>query len=273
MRGHEALASALAREGTEVVFGVMGDGNMLLVGDLVERHGVRFVAARHEAGAVAMADGYARSTGRPGICTVTHGPGLTQCGTPLTVARLARSPVLVVAGDTPASARLHVQNIDQSVFASATTGRHVAVRSNEALGEDVWLSFRHLRTGRGPVVLSAPVDIQEAEMPREWQSGDSGSSLAGFQRRLPDPVLLDELVARVAAAQRPVLIAGRGAIGSGEAVTRLADRVGALLATTLPAKGLFTGSPRTSGLPADSPPKEQGPVWARPIWWWPSGRV
>src|SRR5512141_1826371 len=116
MKAYDAIADAIAAEGTEVVFGVLGDGNMYFMPRLVDHHGVRFVAARHEAAAVSMADGYYRATGRPGVCTVPHGPGLTQTGPPLTAARLNRSGVLLSAGDTPPTFRHHGQNIDQYPF-------------------------------------------------------------------------------------------------------------------------------------------------------------
>ena len=84
MKVYEAVAGALVAEGCDTLFGLMGDGNMSLWGALARQGKVRIVSSRHEAGAVAMADGYSRTTGRVGLATVTCGPGLTQVGTSLT---------------------------------------------------------------------------------------------------------------------------------------------------------------------------------------------
>jgi acetolactate synthase I/II/III large subunit len=138
---HEALPRTIAAEGVDVVFGVTGDGNLDLVVDLVEHCGVRFVVARHEHGAVVMADGYARASGRVGVCTVTHGPGLTQAARALTGARPARAPVVLVAGDTSAAARFHGQKIDQHHLVLVTAGAIQSLRTAATAAEDVMLAF------------------------------------------------------------------------------------------------------------------------------------
>ncbi|GIW05466.1 MAG: acetolactate synthase I/II/III large subunit [Dehalococcoidia bacterium] len=249
-RCYQLLAEAIVAEGVDVVFGVMGDGNLHLITDLVERLGVRFVAARHEAGAVAMADGYARASGRPGVCTVTHGPGLTQTGTPLTAARQARSPVVVIAGDTPPAFRLHAQNIDQHTFALASAGAIQQLRGAAHVPEDVALAFRHVRLGLGPIVLNAPVDLQLQPALPDARPTPSTERLAPPQRRLPDPERIAAVAERIARSERPVVLAGRGAVlaGARPALLALAERIGALLATTLLAKGWFDGEPFAVGL-------------------------
>jgi acetolactate synthase-1/2/3 large subunit len=97
MKIREGVADALVAEGVEVVFALMGDGNQDLICDLGERCGVRIVHGRHEQGVVGMADGYARSTGKPGVATVTQGPGLTNAGTSLVVANRRHVPVLALS--------------------------------------------------------------------------------------------------------------------------------------------------------------------------------
>jgi len=81
VKGYEALARALVEEGVEVVVGLMGGDNDNLIHE-VDRLGIRYVQVRHEQGAVGMADGYARATGKPGVATTTLGPGLTNAATP-----------------------------------------------------------------------------------------------------------------------------------------------------------------------------------------------
>ena len=250
MKGHRALAASLAAEGVEVLFGVLGDGNMELVVDLVEDHGVRFVAARHEAGAVAMADGYTRASGRPGVCTVTHGPGLTQVGTPLVNAARARSAVLVVASETAAAARLHAQAMDQGPFAAATASWQRRLRMPETIAEDVGLAFRALRLGAGPGVLHAGLDVQDADVSRPHRPVRSTSLLPPPQRIGPDPARIEAALATIAASRRPVVVAGRGAVAArvhGQALA-FAERIGALVGTTLLARTWFDGHPLDLGV-------------------------
>lgn len=246
MKLYAALADALVAEGTEVVFGLLGDANMELVVDLVHRHAVRFVAVRHEQTAVLAADAYSRATGRPGVATVTAGPGLSHVGTALTVARHARSPVVLVAGDTPLGDRLHVQSFDQAPFAMATAGAFQQVRLPSTLAEDVRLAFRHVRLGRGPIVLDVPLDYSETDLPEPFTY--PRSSVAAPQLRPPDPAQVDAVAKLVEHAARPVVLAGRGAIGAEEALVVLADRLGAPVGTSLGGKGLFADHPRALGV-------------------------
>jgi acetolactate synthase I/II/III large subunit len=248
--GAQAVAAALAAEGTDVVFGVLGDGNLHIVQHLVDHHGARYVAARNEAAAVGMADGYARATGRPGVCSVTQGPGLTNAGTTLTEARKARSPVVLVAGDTARGFHDHSQDIEQGPFALATAGAFKAAGTPDSLAKDVRDAFRHARVSPGPIVLAVPTDLQHAEVDPDWAYEPSSRSLAPAQRSLPDPERVEAAVELLDAADRPVLLAGRGAVLSGarDALLELAERIGAPLATSLQAKGFFAGEPFDLGI-------------------------
>jgi acetolactate synthase I/II/III large subunit len=244
VRLREAVAAALAEEGVEVVFGVLGDGNLELIADLVERHGARFVAARHELAAVAMADGYARASGRIGVCTVTHGPGLTQVGTSLLTAARARSPVLLLAGATATAARYHAQRMDQRSFALACGAGHRVV-SAPTWAADVRDALRAVRTGAGPTVAELAVD--EAELAVEGDYAPVGPP-DGHGGPRPDDIAA--LLTLVEGADRPVVLAGRGAVRAGAraALVRLADLLGAPLATSLLASGWFGGHPANLGL-------------------------
>src|SRR5436190_14828576 len=117
----EAVGQALAGLGAQHVFGVLGSGNFVVTNALVE-HGAAFLAARHEGGAISMADGYARVSGRVGVCSVHQGPGLTNAMTGLTEAAKSRTPLVVLAADTAASAirsnfRIEQDNLVRSVGA------------------------------------------------------------------------------------------------------------------------------------------------------------
>ena len=249
-RGFEAIAQALADEGVEVAFGVLGASTDRLVHELVNRHGVRFIATRHEQGAVGMADGYSRATGRIGVATVEKGPGLTNTATAMTAARLSRSAVLLVAGDKVTGSRLGNMDIDQPPVIRATTGAMVQVTGPATLAEEVALAFRHLRLGRGPIALNVPTDVSEAAVPEGWAYRPSATTLPGAQATPPDPAALRAVLERIRASERPVVLAGRGAVRSGarEELDELARRIGAVLATTLLAKGWFAGRPFDIGL-------------------------
>ena len=240
MKVYEALASAFVKEGVTTVFGLMGNGNMYWWHTLDQRPDVRVHETRHEGSALTMAEGWARASGRPGVCTVTQGPGLTQLGTALTVATRAKVPLVVFAGDTALGESDSVQQFDQAKFVDATGAGFVPLWSAKGVDEAVRQAFYWARLESRPVVLNTPMDVQQQTYdgdPDEYEA--STTLLPGTQRVQPDPAALREAARVIAESRKPVIVAGLGAAraGAGEAVTRLADRVGALLATTLPMKG------------------------------------
>jgi acetolactate synthase-1/2/3 large subunit len=243
MKIYEALAKALRAEQPGPVFGVMGDGNLHLLTALAAEEGPDAVFSRHEAGAVAMADGYARSSGTVGVATVTCGPGLTQIGTSLMAANRARTPLVVLVGDTPARDPSGLQDFDQRAFAEAAGARFHAVHGQDTLVEDVRDAFHTARTLRCPVVLNAPIDVQQRDYDWPWEYRPSIASAVDAQRIHPDPALLTRVVEALAGSERPIVVVGRGAVASGavDAVLAMAERIGALLATSLPARGAFAG--------------------------------
>ncbi|MEU6075679.1 thiamine pyrophosphate-binding protein [Micromonospora sp. NPDC047074] len=248
MRAGEAIADAIVAHGVDTIFGLLGDANMFLVADLVQRHGVRFVAARNENAAVMMADGWARSTGRCGVVTVTQGPGLAVAGAALTIARQAGTPLVLIAGDTPPGDPLHVQNFAQQPFALATAGAFVPVVAPGTAARDVALAFRTAVERPGPVVLDVPMDLQDEPVPADAPPAPAVVAPHPAAPLPPTDEAVADLARRLAAARRPVLLAGRGAEGAAADVRRLADRCGAVLATTVLAAGLFAGHPYHLGV-------------------------
>jgi acetolactate synthase-1/2/3 large subunit len=247
---YQALATLFAREGVDTIFSLMGDANMHWAIALVEDHGVKAVHARHENSACAMADGYARRTGRVGIVTTTCGPGYTNLMTALTSAVRRRSPLIVFAGDTPLSGAFHGQWLDQRPLAEAVGARFMALRDPERIAIDIRDAFYYARHERRPVVISAPMDVQNRMLPRVPDYAPSETALPRAQRLHPDPEIVAEAAALLRAAKRPIIVGGEGVIRSQahEAVRRLADQLGALVATTMRAKGLFEGSPFNLGI-------------------------
>src|ERR671932_1527037 len=115
MRVSEAIGRVLTDRGVEVFFGLVGSGNFAATTALYAA-GARFSSARHEGGAIMMADGYARACGKVGVCSVHQGPGFTNTLTGLTEAAKNRTPVLVLAADTPAETLWSNFRIDQAAI-------------------------------------------------------------------------------------------------------------------------------------------------------------
>jgi len=244
----EAVGRALAELGATHAFGVVGSGNFHVTNALVAA-GVRFVPTRHEAGAATAADAYARMSGEVGIVTVHQGPGLTNAMTGITEATKSRTPLLVLAADTAAAAVQSNFRIDQPGLAAAVGAAHVRLGSADTAVADAATAYRMAAAERRTVILSMPLDVQAADCPpavrRPPPNRNGGAGAGAAQPQAPDPEAIGELVDVLLAARRPVFIAGRGAMlaGAGEVLDALADRCGALLATSAVAKGLFTGNP------------------------------
>jgi len=234
--GH-ALAGAAA--GVDHVFGVVGSGNFHITNAL-RQGGARFVAARHECGAATMADAYARMTGRLTALSVHQGCGLTNAMTGIAEAAKSRSPVLVLAAEaTNPASNFYV---DQDALARAVGAIPARITSAETAVNEALTAAATALYERRTVLLNLPLDIQSLDAP--------GHSLLTGIPVMPVPMPpteadLGRLVQALAQAQRPVFVAGRGARdkNAAAAVTDLADRCGALLATSAVAKGLFHDNP------------------------------
>ena len=249
MKIYEAIAEALIAEGGNTMFGLMGDGNMSLWGALGRRKDVTMVSSRHESAAVAMADGYSRTTGKVGIAMVTCGPGLTQCGTSLIIAARNRSQLVLVVGEIPAGAKNKTQTMDQRRFAEASSARFVSITTADNMAEEIAEAFYAARVHRVPVVLNLPMDLQEESFDWDFDYRPSYQFLPP-RVETPSPDLLAPVIEKLIAAERPVIVAGKGAIAAKakDEILRLADRVGALLATSLQGKGFFAGQPYDLGI-------------------------
>jgi acetolactate synthase I/II/III large subunit len=238
------MAAAFRAEGVSHVFGLMGDGNMDFMVAMREL-GAQVYDVRHEGAAVNMADGYQRASGQVGVATVTCGPGVTQLGTALTVANRHRTPLVVVAGDTFTTLKgmTELQDMDQRAFVEASGALFHQLRGPSSVAADVQQAFWLARTRRQPVVLNAPMDIQAAEAVGELRYEPSSSRIIAGPPLHPDPASIEKAADMIAAARRPVLLAGVGAMAAGarEVIESLGERVGAALATTLPAKGYLDG--------------------------------
>ena len=246
MLGHDAVAQALVDHGVDTVFGVLGDGNLFIGENLQRQHDVNLVGATHEANAVCMAEGWAKATGRLGVATVTHGPGLTNTITALVEGVKNETPMLLVAGDTPGENEQHLQNLDQHALVVATGAGFQPVRNVETIAEDVSTAVRRAHAERRPIVVNVPLNIEWDEVDYEPRPALNSPPV----RLAPDPDQLESALGIIASSARPVILAGRGAVLSGarEVLIELGDALGAPLATSLLGTGFFSDQPFNLGI-------------------------
>lgn len=232
------VAHALAAY-TDQVFGVMGNGNAYFLDALERSQRVTFTAVRHEAGGVVAADAHFRASGRIAIATATYGAGFTNTLTPLAEAAQAHVPLVLVVGDEPTSGP-RPWDVDQIALASAVGARTYTVGRTDAVATTA-IAIEHALTYKVPVVLAIPYDVATL---------DAGTPGPVPQLRLPSPLTvatelssarIDEVARALAAAKRPLLLAGRGAhlAGAGDALGRLAAALGAVTSTTALGRGIF----------------------------------
>lgn len=161
MKGASQICDILRRSGVTDVFGLAGDGNYRHLARLNDV-GIAFHRARHEAAVVAMADGYARSTGRVGVCTVTHGPGLTHAASSLVEVRNSRSPVLFLGSDTPTWPTAYsCQDLDQEALLSAIGLRCERISTVGTLARDLTRALAFVRDTGEPLAVLLPTDVQD----------------------------------------------------------------------------------------------------------------
>ena len=245
MTGAELICAQLRALGVKTVFGLMGGGNLCWVPEL-GRFGIDYVAANHESGAVAMADAYARACGATGVCTVTHGPGLTNTVTALVEASKSRTPLVVICGEIPPAERHHNQFIDQAALLRGIGCPWISARGPDTVASDLSLAFRTAADRRCPVVIGIPIPFQLSAAgpgfvtPLALPAQDCAPGIAEIRR----------LAEHVHSAERIVFIGGHGAAlaGAGPALRALASTSGALVGTTAMAFGLFGDDPYSLGI-------------------------
>jgi len=242
----DVVGATIAAQGVKDAFGILGSGN-LIVTNALARGGARFHHARHEAGAVCMADGYARVSGRVGVCSVHQGPGLTNTMTGLTEAAKSRTPVLVLAGDAPAAALTSNFRIDQHDLVESVGAIADRVHSPKTAADDAQRAYQRALIERRPVVLMMPIDIQPQPAASDHPTQPP---LPVFEPPAPNPLAIARAAEALVSAKRTAIIAGRGAVlaGAREDLESLGEQTGAILATSAPAKGLFAGLPYALGI-------------------------
>ncbi|HXL68666.1 MAG TPA: thiamine pyrophosphate-binding protein [Xanthobacteraceae bacterium] len=244
MKGNSTVAAVIARDlaalGARRCFGLLGTANFKITHALVEA-GVELISARHEGNAATMADAYAKATGELTLVSVHSGPGLTNAITGIGEAAKSRTPLVVLAGDVPTGAVRSNFYIEQAELARSVGAVSERIHTPQTARADTLRAVTRALRDRQTVVLSLPTDVQDAELP----ASNAPLALPPDPGRLqPDPAAVRRLAEALACAERPLILGGRGAVLSDaeEALVALADRTGALLATSACGHGLFAGN-------------------------------
>lgn len=249
MDGHDVVIELLDAEDVRTVFTLMSEDTMAMMSELEEEWDdrIRMVKTRHEQGAIAMADGYARSNDGFGVCMVGRGPAVAQTGNAMVTARKKGSDVLVIVPEMSRSAAYDIKAFEQEEYLRSTIGDVVSVRSDETLIPKFKEAVRQLKVGNGPLAVQIPWDVLDGSAdvsgeiePVETPSADS--------RLHPDPGSIEQAIDLYVgsdAFQPPVVLAGRGAVASEarEAIEELAERTSALLTTSLQGRNYFGDHP------------------------------
>ncbi|MEK5023660.1 MULTISPECIES: biosynthetic-type acetolactate synthase large subunit [unclassified Paenibacillus] len=242
--GSEVLLRSLVLEGVDTVFGYPG-GAVLYIYDAL--HGFddfKHILTRHEQGAIHAADGYARASGKAGVCIATSGPGATNLVTGIATAFMDSVPLVVITGNVFSSliGTDAFQEADITGITMPITKHSYLVRDVEDLPRIIHEAFHIANTGRkGPVLIDIPKDVSAAKMlfnPVQLQ----GVNLRGYNpRTVPNKLQLDKLIRAIDAAERPIIIAGGGVIYSGahEEMYEFVKRTEIPITTTLLGLGCF----------------------------------
>ncbi len=249
--GADILVEALCDLGVEVVFGYPG-GAVLPIYDALFRHNahggqIRHILVRHEQAATHAAEGYARSTGKPGVVLVTSGPGATNAVTGITDALMDSIPMVVITGQVPTAliGTDAFQEADTVGITRHCTKHNYLVKDPARLGPTIHEAFHIATSGRpGPVVVDIPKDVQVATA---TYANPGPMQHKTYRPQVDaDPASIEQLVDMLAAAERPILYTGGGVINAGPAASaalrELAALTGAPVTSTLMGLGAFPAS-------------------------------
>jgi acetolactate synthase-1/2/3 large subunit len=249
--GADMLVRRLRDHGVRHVFGYPG-GQLTPIYDALYRDGsIRHILARDEQAAAFMADGYARATGRPGVCLAVCGPGVLNAATPLATAYTDSIPVLLISGQIPTGGlglrSGYYHENDQLSACTTLTKDRARVEQVQTLVPELDRGFAALTRDRpGPVLFEVPLDVQRSELPEGFRSSSWPALPEPSAPRAPRPHEIAALARLIAGWRRPLLLAGGGVISAGAEglLVQLAERLGAPVFHTLLGK---------SAIPADHP--------------------
>lgn len=247
MTGARMVVEALRDQGVDTVFGYPGGAVLPIYDEIFQQNDITHVLVRHEQGAVHMAEGYARATGKPGVVLVTSGPGATNAVTGLTDALLDSIPLVVLSGQVPTFmiGTDGFQEADTVGITRPCTKHNWLVKETSKLAETIHKAFHVATSGRpGPVLIDIPKDVQFAT---DAYVGPKQIEVPTYQPvKKGDPAAITRLVELIEQAERPIFYTGGGVINSGPAASQLlrelADGTGFPVTSTLMGLGAYPAS-------------------------------
>ena len=249
MTGAKMVVQALKDQGVEVVFGYPGGAVLPIYDEIFQQNDIRHILVRHEQGAVHMAEGYARSTGKPGVVLVTSGPGATNAVTGITDALMDSIPIVVLTGQVPTFliGNDAFQEADTVCITRPCTKHNWLVKETDKLADTIHQAFHVATHGRpGPVLIDIPKDVQFATgtyVPPEK------ARVSHYQPKVKgDRAAIEKLVELMETAERPIFYTGGGVINAGPAAAAclrdLVDATGFPVTSTLMGLGAYPASGR-----------------------------
>jgi len=244
MTGAKMVVEALKDQGVDVVFGYPGGAVLPIYDEVFQQNQIRHVLVRHEQGAVHAAEGYARSTGRPGVCLVTSGPGATNAVTGMTDALMDSIPIVVLTGQVPTFmiGNDAFQEADTVGITRPCTKHNWLVKETDSLADTIHQAFHVAKSGRpGPVLVDIPKDVQFATgtyvSPKAAKTSRYNPQVKG------DTATITSVVEAMEKAKKPVFYTGGGVINSGTAASlllrELVDATGFPITSTLMGLGAY----------------------------------
>ncbi|WP_374987809.1 biosynthetic-type acetolactate synthase large subunit [Paenibacillus sp. R14(2021)] len=241
--GSEALVRSLLIEGVETVFGIPGGSTLNIYDAIHDFPGFQHILARHEQGAIHAADGYARATGRVGVCFATSGPGATNLVTGIATANMDSVPLVVITGNvsTALIGTDAFQEADITGITMPISKHNYLVRDVNELPKIIHEAFHIASTGRkGPVLIDIPKDVTSQKM--IFQYPVNKPEIRGYRPDIdPNVTQIEKLHAAIAKAERPVILAGGGVIYSdaSKELLEFVEKTGIPVTTTLLGLGGF----------------------------------
>ncbi|WP_425100556.1 acetolactate synthase 3 large subunit [Tropicibacter sp. S64] len=247
MTGAKMVVQALKDQGVDTVFGYPGGAVLPIYDEVFQQNDIKHVLVRHEQGAVHAAEGYARSTGKPGVVLVTSGPGATNAVTGLTDALLDSIPIVVLTGQVPTFmiGSDAFQEADTVGITRPCTKHNWLVKETERLSATIHEAFHVATSGRpGPVLVDIPKDVQFAS--GTYQPKPAASTRHYQPQVKGDMAMITELVEAIEKAEKPVFYTGGGVINSGPAASQLlrelVEATGFPITSTLMGLGAYPAS-------------------------------
>jgi acetolactate synthase-1/2/3 large subunit len=239
MTGAKMVVQALIDQGVDTVFGYPGGAVLPIYDEIFQQNSIKHILVRHEQGAVHAAEGYARSTGKPGVALVTSGPGATNAVTGLTDALMDSIPIIVLTGQVPTFmiGSDAFQEADTVGITRPCTKHNWLVKDTDKLAETLHQAFHVATSGRpGPVLIDIPKDVQFAN----GAYVEKQKMTSHYKPRVKgDITSITELVALMETAARPLFYTGGGVINSGAAASQLLREL--VAATNFPITSTLMG--------------------------------